>query len=134
MMSRPEPVTASPPAAGSERKAGRLVALAVVASLLASTCCVLPLVLVLVGITGAWMSTLVAMKPVTPYATAVCVAALVWAGWLLFKPAAACKIGDAPGEDGSCATTRPVARRVFVACAMLIALLLSFPYFAPLFY
>jgi mercuric ion transport protein len=129
MMSSPEPVTVSTPAAGSERKAGRLVALAVVASLLASTCCVLPLVLVLVGITGAWMSTLVAMKPVTPYATAVCVGALVWAGWLLFKPAAVCDI-----EDGNCATTRPVARRVFVACALLIGLLLSFPYFAPLFY
>ncbi len=133
-MSRPDPVTVSNSGAGSERKAGRLVALAVVASLLASTCCVLPLVLVLVGITGAWMSMLVAMKPVTPYAIAVCIGALGWAGWLLFKPAAACKIGDAPGEDGSCATTRPVARRVFVVCALLIALLLSFPQFAPLFY
>lgn len=129
MMSRPDPVTVSNSAAGSERKAGRLVALAVVASLLASTCCVLPLVLVLVGITGAWMSMLVAMKPVTPYAIAVCVGALGWAGWLLFKPAAACDI-----EDGSCATTRPVVRRVFVVCALLIALLLSFPQFAPLFY
>lgn len=129
MMSRPDPVTVSNSAAGSERKAGRLVALAVVASLLASTCCVLPLVLVLVGITGAWMSMLVAMKPVTPYAIAVCIGALGWAGWLLFKPAAACDI-----EDGSCATTRPVVRRVFVVCALLIALLLSFPKFAPLFY
>ena len=128
-MSRPDPVTVPNSAAGSERKAGRLVALAVVASLLASTCCVLPLVLVLVGITGAWMSMLVAMKPVTPYAIAVCVGALGWAGWLLFKPAAACDL-----EDGSCATTRPVVRRVFVVCALLIALLLSFPQFAPLFY
>lgn len=128
-MSRPDPVTVPNSAAGSERKAGRLVALAVVASLLASTCCVLPLVLVLVGITGAWMSMLVAMKPVTPYAIAVCIGALGWAGWLLFKPAAACDI-----EDGSCATTRPVVRRVFVVCALLIALLLSFPKFAPLFY
>ena len=128
-MSSPDSLTASNTVAGAERKAGRLVALAVLASLLASTCCVLPLVLVLVGITGAWMSTLVAMKPVTPYAIALCVGALVWAGWLLFKPVPACDI-----EDGSCATTRPVARRVFVACALLIGLLLSFPLFAPLFY
>jgi len=122
-------MTATNTAAGTERKAGRLVALAVVASLLASTCCVLPLVLVLVGITGAWMSTLVAMKPVTPYAIAITVAALGWSGWLLFKPAAACDI-----EDGNCATTRPAMRRLFVACAVFIALLLSFPLFAPLFY
>jgi len=133
-MSTPHSLAASNTGAGTERKAGRLVALAVLASLLASTCCVLPLVLVLVGITGAWMSTLVAMKPLTPYAIAVCVGALGWAGWLLFRPARACKIGDEPGEDGNCATTRPAMRRVFLVCALLIALLLSFPLFAPLFY
>ena len=128
-MSTPPSLTAANPVAGTERKAGRLVALAVLASLLASTCCVLPLVLVLVGITGAWMSTLVAMKPLTPYAITVCVGALGWAGWLLFKPARACDI-----QDGNCATTRPAMRRVFLACALFIALLLSFPLFAPLFY
>ena len=126
-MSSPDSCAAGP-ASGAERKAGRLVALAVLASLLASTCCVLPLVLVLVGITGAWMSTLVALKPVTPYAIAVTLAALGWSGWLLFKPARACDL------DGDCATTRPAMRRVFVACALFIALLLSFPLFAPLFY
>jgi mercuric ion transport protein len=113
----------------AERKAGRLVALAVLASLLASTCCVLPLVLVLVGITGAWMSTLVALKPVTPYAIAVTLGALAWAGWLLFRQAPSCRV-----EDGACATTRPTMRRVFVGCALFIALLLGFPLIAPLFY
>lgn len=112
-----------------ERKAGRLVALAVLASLLASTCCVLPLVLVLVGITGAWMSTLVAMKPLTPYAIAVTAGALGWAGWLLFRPARACDV-----SSGDCATTRPAMRRLFIGCAVFIALLLGFPLAAPLFY
>lgn len=112
-----------------ERKAGRLVALAVLASLLASTCCVLPLVLVLVGITGAWMSTLVAMKPLTPYAIAVTAGALGWSGWLLFRPARACDVAA-----GDCATTRPAMRRVFIGCAVFIALLLGFPLAAPLFY
>jgi mercuric ion transport protein len=123
--------TSAPPAAlqAPERKAGRLVALAVLASLLASTCCVLPLALVLVGLTGAWMSTLAALKPVTPYAIAVTAGALGWAGWLLFRPAQACST-----DDGACATTRPAMRRVFLACALFIALLLSFPLFAPLFY
>jgi len=128
-MATPSSLTAAGALAGTERKAGRLVAVALLASLLASTCCVLPLVLVLVGIGGAWMSTLVAMKPLTPYAIAVTVAALGWSGWLLFKPARACDI-----DDGSCATTRPAMRRVFVACALFIALLLSFPLMAPLFY
>jgi len=119
------PVSSNP----AERKAGKVLALAVLASLLASTCCVLPLALVLVGITGAWMSNLVALKPFTPYAIALTVGALAWAGWLLFRPAQACSL-----EDGACATTRPAMRRLFIGCALFIALLLGFPLFAPLFY
>jgi len=113
----------------SERKAGGLLAFAVLASILASTCCVLPLALVLVGITGAWMVHLAALKPLTPYAIALTAGALGWAGWLLFRPAASCAIGD---QD--CATTRPAMRRLFIGCAVFIALLLGFPLIAPLFY
>jgi mercuric ion transport protein len=112
-----------------DRKASGLLAFAVLASLLASTCCVLPLVLVLVGITGAWMAHLVALKPMAPYAIALTLGALGWAGWLLFRPAAACAI-----DDQACATTRPAMRKVFAGCAVFIALLLGFPLIAPLFY
>jgi mercuric ion transport protein len=117
--------TASP----SGRKAGGLLAFAVLASLLASTCCVLPLVLVLVGITGAWMVHLTALKPLAPFAIAITLGALGWAGWLLFRPAAACSL-----EDQACATNRPAMRRLFIGCAVFIALLLGFPLIAPLFY
>lgn len=120
--------------APAERKAGRLLAFAVAASLLASTCCVLPLVLVLVGVTGAWMVHLQALRPITPYAIAITAAALAWAGWLLFRPARVAAAGAACDVDGVCATTRPVMRRAFIACAVGIALLLGFPLIAPLFY
>lgn len=119
----------APADASSDRGAGRLLAFAVLASLLASTCCVLPLVLVLVGITGAWMVHLTALKPLTPYAIALTVGALGWAGWLLFRPAAAC-----PVDDRNCETTRPAMRRLFVGCAVFIGLLLGFPLIAPLLY
>nr|WP_314546550.1 mercuric transporter MerT family protein [uncultured Massilia sp.] len=114
---------------GTERKLGRLLAFGVLATLLASTCCVLPLVLVLVGITGAWMVHLQALAPVTPYAIALAVGALAWAGWLVFRPQRFCT-----RADGSCATTRPIMRRVFIGCAVFAALLLGFPLIAPLFY
>jgi mercuric ion transport protein len=113
----------------SERKLGGLIALAVLSSLLASTCCVLPLVLVLAGVTGAWIAQLQALKPFTPYAVGLTLAALGWAGWLVFRPARACD-----REDAACDTTRPLMRRVWVACALFIALLLGFPLIAPLFY
>jgi len=114
---------------GAERKLGRLMALAVAATLLASTCCVLPLVLVLVGITGAWMAGLQALAPVTPYAIALALGTLAWSGWLVFRPARFCTTAD-----GVCATTRPLMRRVYIACAVFAALLLGFPLIAPLFY
>jgi mercuric ion transport protein len=115
--------------APSDRKAGGLIAFAVLAAMLASTCCVLPLVLVLVGITGAWMVHLTALKPLAPYAIALTLGTLGWAGWLVFRPAAACAV-TGPG----CATTRPAMRKLFVGCAVFIALLLGFPLIAPLFY
>jgi mercuric ion transport protein len=113
----------------AERKAGGLLGFAVLAAILASTCCVLPLVLVLVGITGAWMVHLTVLKPLTPWAIALTLGALGWAGWLLFRPAAACAV-----DDENCATTRPAMRRLFLGCAVFIALLLGFPLIAPLFY
>jgi mercuric ion transport protein len=111
------------------RKPGGLLALAIAASLLASTCCVLPLVLVLVGVTGAWIAQLQTLKPLTPYAVALTLAALGWAGWLVFRPVRACDLAG-----GACATTHPALRRVWIACALFIGALLGFPLIAPLFY
>lgn len=106
----------------------RLMVLAVVSTILASTCCVLPLVLVLVGVTGAWMVHLVALKPVTPLFVVIALAAMGWAGYLVLKPAAGCDVGDA------CEVARPATKRIFIGCAVFVALLLGFPLFAPLFY
>jgi mercuric ion transport protein len=113
--------------ASREHLGQRLMVVAVLSTVLASTCCVLPLVLVLVGVTGAWMASLAALKPVTPLFAAVALGAIGWAGYLLLRPATVCA-GD------PCATARPRTRRIFVACALFVALLLGFPLFAPLFY
>jgi len=109
---------------------GRWMAVAVAWTLLASACCVLPLVLVLAGITGAWMASLAALKPLTPLFIALAVGSLAWAGYLVFKPQQACAV-----EVGAaCGATRPLMRKLFVACALFVAALLCFPLFAPLFY
>lgn len=120
------PLKLKPPA----NPGGRWMAIAVVWTLLASTCCVLPLVLVLVGVTGAWMSNLIALKPVTPLFIALAVGSLGWAGYLVFKPQHACAVDD----GAACDTTRPLMRKLFVACVVFVAALLCFPLFAPLFY
>jgi mercuric ion transport protein len=125
------PTTVQPVPAASKAKLGlRLIGVALVSSIIASTCCVIPLLLVLVGITGAWMVNLTALKPLTPLFTGIAIAAIAWAGYLVYRPSAQC----ATEGEANCDTVRPATRKIFLACAVFIALLLSFPLIAPLFY
>ena len=75
----------------------------VIAAIGASLCCVLPLVLVLLGIGGAWMSLLTDMRPYTPYFLTVVVTLFGWAGFQLYRPVEQCPPGSA--------CTIPAARR-----------------------
>jgi mercuric ion transport protein len=110
-----------------------LMTVAVLSSVVASTCCVIPLVLVLVGITGAWMASLQALKPFVTIFTIVALAALAWAGYLVFRPQSANSACSA--EEAECATLAcRTTRKAFIACAAFIAALLLFPFAAPLFY
>src|SRR5947209_18084399 len=49
------------------------------AAIVASVCCLGPLVLVTVGISGAWISNLVAFEPYRPYAVGVALVCMVLA-------------------------------------------------------
>jgi mercuric ion transport protein len=117
-------------AASKNRLSMRLMGVAFVSAIVASTCCVIPLLLVLVGITGAWMVNLTALKPLTPFFTVIAIAAIAWAGYLIYRPTSQC----ATPEEANCNSVRPSTRKIFLACAIFIALLLSFPLIAPFFY
>ena len=120
----------TPPVAAAQNRLGLgLIGLALTSTLLASTCCVLPLVLVLLGVGGAWMANLAVLKPYTEPLVAIALIALIWAGYLLFRPTQAC----AP-EGRECDDTRRTARKVYMVCAVFIGVLLLFPFAAPLFY
>ena len=96
-----------------------------IAAIGASVCCVVPLVLVFMGISGAWISTLTALDPLRPWFSAAAVVSLAVAFWMLYRPASQC------GVDGSCvepATLRSRRRWLWLATA-LIVLLLLFPYY-----
>jgi mercuric ion transport protein len=118
------------PSEDAERKKLGLMALAVVSSIVASTCCLLPLVLVLAGITGAWMSSLRVLEPLTPLFNGIAVAALVWAGYLVFRPQKECAVP----EGDACVKSRRSTKWIFLVCAVFIAALLVFPFIAPYFY
>lgn len=105
--------------------------LAGLAALLASACCVLPLVLALVGISGAWISQLRWLQPYSNGMMALAMGALGLAAWRIFRPQAmpAC---DADGID--CRTRNAAARRWFWLVALLTLIPLLTPVLAPLFY
>lgn len=102
----------------------------VVAGIGASVCCVLPLVLVVAGIGGSWLATLRAFEPYRPIFVIAAVVALVFAMRGIFRKAQACE----PGQV--CASPQVQRRRktIFWIVAVFVVGLLSFPYYAFLFY
>ncbi len=63
-----------------------LLVLAVMTSLTASLCCIGPLLLITLGISGAWMSTLMGIEAWYPLLASVSIGLVVVAGWQLLQP------------------------------------------------
>lgn len=101
-----------------------------VAGVLASVCCVGPLVLVLLGIGGAWVSTLVAFTPYQPYFLAAAAVALAFAWRRIYRPAVDC----APGEVCAVPAVRRGQRLAFWLVALFVVAAGVSPYAAPFFY
>ena len=100
------------------------------AALLASTCCLGPLLLVSLGLSGAWIGNLTRLEPYRPWFLLVALIALVFAGRRIFRPAANCP------PDVACAAPRvnTAYRAIFWIVVALVLAALVFPYLAPLFY
>ena len=95
-----------------------------------SSCCILPLVLFSLGVTGAWIGNLAALYPYKMYFLVPTAALLAGGFYTVYqKPKAAAY------EEGSyCAT--PISDRfnkaVLWVSSVLVLAALAFPYFAPL--
>lgn len=103
----------------------------VVGAILASTCCIVPLVLVLLGVSGAWIGNLTALEPYRYYLTA---AALLFIGlgfWrVYFRPKTECVEGTYCARPQSSVITKTA---LWVAL-ILILVNLTMGWWAPLFY
>ncbi len=119
----------SPPPYNAPRASSVALGAAAAAALLASACCVAPLALVLLGISGAWIGQLAAFEPYQPIFLAAAAGALFLA-WR--------KIWRAPDCVNGRACAAPKAKRaqkaIFLTVAALLVLVLGFPMAAPLFY
>jgi mercuric ion transport protein len=117
------------PGGNPPRGQAMLVGAGIVGALAASSCCILPLVLFGIGVSGAWIGNLTRLAPYQPYFIAATLACLGGGYWLVYRSSkAACADGDA------CA--RPLPNRMvkigLILGTILIVVALGFDFLAPL--
>lgn len=122
----------APATADSDGVSKATLAGGLIAAIIASACCIGPLVLVMVGVSGAWISNLTLLEPYRPVSISVALVfmALAWHRIYRAPAAAAC----APGTMCALPQTNRVYRVMFWVVAALMLLAVGFPYLAPLFY
>lgn len=115
----------------SEPKKGSVVLVAAgVSAILASTCCLGPLVLVALGFSGAWIANLTVLEPYRPIFIGAALIALFFAYRRIFRAAQTCK----PGTVCAVPQVRMAYKVIFWVVAALVLVALMFPYILPLFY
>ena len=100
------------------------------AAILASTCCLGPLVLLMLGISGAWIANLTALEPYRPIFIGVAAVALFVSYRQIFRPAPACQ----PGEVCAVPQVRATYKALFGLVVVLLLIAVSYPFLAPYFY
>ena len=100
------------------------------AAILASTCCLGPLVLITLGFSGAWIGNLTALEPYRPIFIGAALVALLFAWRRIFRPARAC----APDDVCAVPQVRTAYKVIFWIVSALVLIALAFPYVMPLFY
>lgn len=100
------------------------------AAILASSCCLGPLILVSLGFSGAWIGNLSKLEPYRPMFIGAALVAMVLAYRRIYRPAVDCQ----PGQVCALPQTRRLYKILFWIVAALILIALGFPYVVPLFY
>ena len=111
---------------------GRLAAIgSVIGAVLASSCCVVPLILVTLGASGAWIGNLTVLDPYKSYFAASTLVFLGLGYWQVFRKR------EIECEDGSfCATPTSgrITKSALIVATVLVVAALSIDWWAPLFY
>ncbi len=101
----------------------------VLGAIAASTCCIVPLVLFSLGISGAWIGQLTALSRYQPIFLAITFGFLGYGYWLAYrKPRIACAEGEA------CARPLPnvIVKSALWLATVLVVLAFAWPYLVPL--
>lgn len=127
---RSHDMSAEPSDAGEARR-GWVAAGGVIGAILASSCCIVPLVLVTFGVSGAWIGNLTAFDPYKRYFAAVTLVLVGLGFWLVyFRDKPVCAEGSYCARPQS--TTLTKAALWFATLLVLLALTVEL--WAPLLY
>jgi len=101
-----------------------------ITALISTVCCILPLVLLLLGVGGSWMSNLTALEPYKPIFIGVAVVFLAVAYWQIFMKQEDCEEGKV------CAVpeNKKKYKIIFWIAALTILSSATISWWAPLFY
>jgi mercuric ion transport protein len=113
------------------RRGQKLVAAGgLLGALMASSCCILPLLLFSLGIGGAWIGNFTRLAPYQPYFIAATLLFLGYGYWLVFRSATrTCAEGEA------CARPLPnhIVKASLILATILVAAALGLDFIAPFF-
>ncbi len=101
-----------------------------IAAFLAGACCVVPFVLVSIGVGGAWLANLQLLEPYRPIFIGIAIVALGFSWKRIHRPAQACE----PGAACSVPKVRGGYKIGFWLVSALFLFMLTYPYYAPLLY
>src|SRR5215467_4035885 len=113
---------------GSEQGTTLMAAGGLLGALAASSCCILPVILFSLGISGAWIGNFTQLAPYQPYFLAATIVLLGTGYWLVHRVSkAACVEGEA------CAGPLPdrLVKIVLVVATVLVLAALGFDFLAP---
>lgn len=99
-----------------------------IAAILASTCCLGPLVLITLGFSGAWIGNLMMLEPYRPIFIDITLVALFFAWRRIWRPACM------PGDICAIPQVKHTYKYLFAVVSILVLIALIFPYIAPWFY
>ena len=117
------------PSADVRRWEGLIAAGGLFGALAASSCCILPLVLFGLGVSGAWIGNFTRLAPYQPYFIAATIAFLACGYWLVYRPS---RLVCGDGE----ACRRPLPNRLvkagLIVATIVVLAAIGFDFVGPL--
>ena len=118
-------------ALSGDRKSSVAAFGSVIGAVLASSCCIGPLVLISLGASGAWIGNLTALKAYQPIFVIVTLSFLGIGFWQVYGKS---KPDCADGSYCATPTSNPIVKSTLWVATLLVAVALSTDLWAPLFY